>query len=305
MRHIAIAIALTAIILATIACGSTGSATPAVTQQKTKAPTVTPTPDPMMACVMAQGFMEKYLKAPATAKWGPCYGDGVVTLKDDGTYLVASYVDSQNSFGAMLRQQWAAQIRPLPNDKWRLLSLIAADLSTGELQVLYTSPPEETPVATTTSATQPAPAQAGPRANTGANLRAGPGTNYAKTGGVPAGQALNIVARNPAGDWLQLASGAWIFANLVDGAPADLPVANAIPAAPAAPAAATPVARGLPTAAGSTCDCDHGNTLNCDDFSDIQGWDAQACYLRCKELKGADVHGLDRDNDGSACEWKY
>jgi hypothetical protein len=66
-------------------------------------------------------------------------------------------------------------------------------------------------------------------------------------------------------------------------------------------AVAIPTVRGVPAAAASSCDCDHGNTLNCDDF---EPWDAQACYLRCKELKGKDVHGLDRDDDGNACEWK-
>lgn len=163
------------------------------------------------------------------------------------------------------------------------------------------SVPAETlpPAKSQPTATQPQ--IAGPTANTGANLRAGPGTNYAKTGGAAAGQALNIIARNPAGDWYQLASGAWIFATLVANAPTGLPVANNIPVAPLLQQAA-PTARGLPTAAGSTCDCDHGNTLNCDDF---EAWDAQACYLRCKEITSRDVHGLDRDSDGSACEWEY
>jgi hypothetical protein len=140
-----------------------------------------------------------------------------------------------------------------------------------------------------------------PTANTAANLRAGPGQNYAITGGVTAGQQLNIVAKNPAGDWYQLASGAWIFGNLVDNAP-DIPVASSIPAPPvSAPAAAVPTVRELPAAAASSCDCDHGDTLNCDDFDN---WDAQACYLRCKNITGRDVHGLDRDNDGSACDWE-
>jgi hypothetical protein len=59
--------------------------------------------------------------------------------------------------------------------------------------------------------------------------------------------------------------------------------------------------RAAPSAEASTCDC-AADTLNCDDFV---AWDAQACYLRCLQLSGRDVHGLDGDNDGSACEWKY
>lgn len=67
---------------------------------------------------------------------------------------------------------------------------------------------------------------------TGANLRAGPGTNYPRVGSARAGQAIEIVARNPAGDWYQLASGVWIFGNLVENAP-DVPVAPNIPTPPA------------------------------------------------------------------------
>lgn len=154
--------------------------------------------------------------------------------------------------------------------------------------------------------TQPSIPSNGPTVKTAANLRAGPGTNYAKNGSAAVGQALDIIGRNTAGDWYQLASGAWIAAFLVSNAPASIPVAAVVPTpAVVAPspvrAVAVPTARGLPAAAASDCDCDHGNTLNCDDFTD---WDAQACYLRCMELKKIDVHGLDRDSDGNACEWE-
>lgn len=87
------------------------------------------------------------------------------------------------------------------------------------------------------------------------------------------------------------------------------PTATPVPPAPtatipvrAAPAIAVPTARGLPSAVGSSCDCS-GNIYNCDDFPD--SWDAQACYMRCKDITGADVHRLDADKDGTACEWEY
>jgi micrococcal nuclease len=57
-----------------------------------------------------------------------------------------------------------------------------------------------------------------------ANLRAGPGTEYERVGSVAPGEKLELIARNPAGDWYQLASEAWIAAFLVEGAPAGLPV---------------------------------------------------------------------------------
>jgi hypothetical protein len=48
-----------------------------------------------------------------------------------------------------------------------------------------------------------------------ANLRAGPGTNFAVVGGVRPGDRLTIVGQNAAGDWYQLDDGKWIAAFLV------------------------------------------------------------------------------------------
>lgn len=53
----------------------------------------------------------------------------------------------------------------------------------------------------------------------------------------------------------------------------------------------------LPT--DGLCDCS-GNIYNCADFSTHA--EAQACYEYCKSLGHGDVHWLDGDNDGKACE---
>ena len=68
----------------------------------------------------------------------------------------------------------------------------------------------------------------------GASLRSGPGTQFALVGSVQAGQVLQIVSQNPAGDWLQLAGGSWIFAGLVANAPG-VPVAQTAAAGPQTP----------------------------------------------------------------------
>ncbi len=79
-----------------------------------------------------------------------------------------------------------------------------------------------------------------------ANLRAGPGTEYERLGSAAPGEMLELIARNPAGDWYQLASGAWIAAFLVEGAPAGLPAVEGGAAAsmaaftPGPPPAAVP-----------------------------------------------------------------
>lgn len=54
-----------------------------------------------------------------------------------------------------------------------------------------------------------------------------------------------------------------------------------------------------PVGSGSGCDC-AGNRYNCSDFETQR--QAQGCYDHCQKVKGRDVHKLDRDGDGRACE---
>lgn len=49
----------------------------------------------------------------------------------------------------------------------------------------------------------------------------------------------------------------------------------------------------------SGCKCS-GNLYNCSDFARHK--EAQGCYERCMKLKGRDVHQLDGNGDGQACE---
>lgn len=146
-----------------------------------------------------------------------------------------------------------------------------------------------------------------PVANGDANLRAGPGTEYAVVGGVATGSPLQVVARNEAGDWVRLADGNWMAGFLVDGLPGDLPVAvvEAPPAviAPAAVAPTTPPAfivqpTPLPQQA-AVCNCS-GDVYNCSSFPTHAS--AQACFRYCLSVGAGDIHGLDRDNDGIVCE---
>lgn len=54
-----------------------------------------------------------------------------------------------------------------------------------------------------------------------------------------------------------------------------------------------------PPPGGSTCSCS-GDTYNCTDFSSHSS--AQACFNYCVEQGAGDIHRLDQDNDGDACE---
>lgn len=54
----------------------------------------------------AKKAVSKYLKAPSTATFGK-QSDCVFEIGDGGTYMMAGVVDSQNSYGASLRETWA------------------------------------------------------------------------------------------------------------------------------------------------------------------------------------------------------
>lgn len=88
-------------------------------------------------------------------------------------------------------------------------------------------------------------------ANRNANLRQGPGTNFAVIGGVKTGDALQVVGQNDDGSWLQLANGAWIASFLVTGWPsgAQAPVVAANPTAPQPIATLAPTSTPFPSAA--------------------------------------------------------
>lgn len=75
--------------------------------------------------------------------------------------------------------------------------------------------------------------------NRNANLRAGPGTNYAVVGAAPAGTTVRIAGTNTRGDWYHLTNGKWIAGFLVNvnGAGTAAPIPTLAPAALPAPTA--------------------------------------------------------------------
>jgi hypothetical protein len=99
--------------------------------------------------------------------------------------------------------------------------------------------PDHRPVRAVLVALPSIPEGGVPTANGNANLRAGPGNQYPVVGRTAAGRPLDIVARDVSGNWLQLATGAWIATFFVTTPPTMLPVADAPDAAvtgtPAAP----------------------------------------------------------------------
>lgn len=67
------------------------------------------------ACYNAHHHIEAWLKAPATAEFPNCYRhDDLVNTQPiegaPGAYLVTTYVDAQNSFGAKIRSYFGCPV---------------------------------------------------------------------------------------------------------------------------------------------------------------------------------------------------
>jgi len=71
------------------------------------------------AFVRSQSVVEKYLKAPSTAKF-PYFSDSGVTVSkiSENKYKVYAYVDSENSFGAMIRATYSVIITSTGKDTY-------------------------------------------------------------------------------------------------------------------------------------------------------------------------------------------
>ncbi len=72
------------------------------------------------AWVFTQMYVEQNLKSPGSAKFPLDYREYV--QKNGTTYTVNSYVDSQNSFGAMIRTHFSATVKETDEDNWEMIS---------------------------------------------------------------------------------------------------------------------------------------------------------------------------------------
>lgn len=76
-----------------------------------------------MAWAMSHEFVRPMLKAPSTAKFGP-FEESSVTPLGDEKYRIVAYVDSQNSFGAMLRTYYTCELKyKTDTEKWQMLEI--------------------------------------------------------------------------------------------------------------------------------------------------------------------------------------
>lgn len=237
----------------------------------------------------------------ASAKNAELVGGKVVRLEKD--------VSEADRYGRLLRYVWVGDLlvnAELVRLGYALVSTYPPDVKYQDLFLRLQQEAREAGRGMWAEEAAPAPLPALAIANTNARLRAGPGTEYQQVGSVSAGTALDIVARNEAGDWYQLASGAWIFGELVDNAPT-VPVAAVIPTAAAiavAPTAAPIVAPTQPPAPpeptpASNCDPSYPTVCIPPPPPDL---DCGEISYRRFQVVGADPHRFDGDHDGIGCE---
>lgn len=92
---------------------------------KTNTPDTPYMPSDSDAYVTSQTFVKLNLKAPATADF-PTKSQAKIfqSFDDDNIWEVTSYVDAQNSFGALIRSNFYVKIEYVPaKEEWKLLDI--------------------------------------------------------------------------------------------------------------------------------------------------------------------------------------
>lgn len=73
------------------------------------------------AITMSQLYVKDHIKAPSTAEFPhECWN---AHLQSDTIWFVKACVDAQNSYGAMLRNQYKCQLKKVDEDSWQLIYL--------------------------------------------------------------------------------------------------------------------------------------------------------------------------------------
>lgn len=77
----------------------------------------------VMAYIMSQTFVKRVLKAPATAEF-PRRSEVISQAIGDCKFQVIGHVDAQNSFGALIRSRYTAELQYFPEEgSWRALDV--------------------------------------------------------------------------------------------------------------------------------------------------------------------------------------
>ena len=159
------------------------------------------------------------------------------------------------------------------------------------------------------------PQPVGPIANAISPLYSGPDFDAAIVGQTTVGQELTIVGLYTEGAWYLLVNGLWLPGAVVDNAPLAMPlvfptmtpVPSPTPTVTFTPLpSATPTGSATPTPTATSldepvCDCS-GDNLDCLGNIFANRAKAQQCFEYCFRQTGLDIHLLDPNLNGMACE---
>jgi len=121
------------------------------------------------------------------------------------------------------------------------------------------------------------------------NVRTGPSTQYDVIQSLSFGDCVKLTGRNSNGSWAKFRGG-WISTTYID-------YSKSLSILPIFSSYSQPSSSN--TSTSKICTCSY-NAYNCKDFSSQSA--AQSCYQYCLSTVGYDVHWLDDDQDGKACE---
>lgn len=68
-------------------------------------------PDTASVFACAKTQLLGILASPSSAKFPWVHSDAITQKLSDGNYMVSSYLDAQNGFGAMIRQDYVCKVR--------------------------------------------------------------------------------------------------------------------------------------------------------------------------------------------------
>lgn len=92
-------------------------------QQETTRQKIQQEQDTLTAFYKSQEFVKKYLKSPRTAKFPWLPSDSQIKNTKNNIYQVSSYVDSQNSFGAIIRTNYIVIMEKVSGNEWKLINI--------------------------------------------------------------------------------------------------------------------------------------------------------------------------------------
>lgn len=94
------------------------------------------TDDASSAYYVSEKFVRSKLIAPTTARFPNQYieRDSCGVYGTNGRYTAWGYVDSENVFGAKVRQKWVTAVQSLGDNKWQLKYLKLGDKEGGDLE---------------------------------------------------------------------------------------------------------------------------------------------------------------------------